>query len=95
MIAHVFIGAGNGDKLNWIKQLAFMDSNVASATNADTVDGKHASDVYLHEDTDDHLLISARAGISFSNKVSFANDITVNAIRGIHCIKYNDDSEII
>ncbi len=95
----VFIGGGNDDKLNWVKQLAFMDSNVASATNADTVDGKHASDflsvsggtitgnlrlkgsanygsklnfgdgdyVYLHEDTDDHLLIYARNGISFNS----------------------------
>ncbi len=107
--ARVFIGAGNGDKLNWIKQLAFIDSNVASATNADTVDGKHASDflsvsggtitgnlrlkgnanygsklnfgdgdyVYMHEDTDDHLLIYARAGISFSNGIT-TRDITVN-----------------
>ena len=30
----VYVGGGNADKLNWIKQLAFMDSNVASATNA-------------------------------------------------------------
>lgn len=32
--AAAYIGGGNADKLNWIKQLAFMDSNVASATNA-------------------------------------------------------------
>lgn len=33
-----YIGGGNADKLNWIKQIAFTDSNVASATKA-TQDG--------------------------------------------------------
>lgn len=107
----VFIGGGNDDKLNWVKQLALIDSNVASATNADMVDGKHASDflttsggtitgnlrlkgntsygnklnfgdgeyVYLHEDTDDHLLICARKGISFSNDI-VANGVTIRDI---------------
>lgn len=40
-----YIGGGNVDKLNWVRQIAFTDSNVASATNADTVDGKHAADL--------------------------------------------------
>lgn len=113
--ARVFIGGGNGDKLNWVKQLAFIDSNVASATNADTVDGKHASDflsasggtitgnlrlkgssnfgnklnfgdgdyVYLYEDTDDHLSIYAKNGLTIStvnNGVSVKNiDISIEA----------------
>ena len=110
--ARVFIGGGNGDKLNWVKQLAFIDSNVASATNADTVDGKHASDflsasggtitgnlrlkgssnygnklnfgdgdyIYFHEDTDNHLKIYAKNGISFSNKTSFTSSIDIRDI---------------
>ncbi len=34
---YAYIGGGNADRLNWVKQLAFMDSNVASATRAGTV----------------------------------------------------------
>lgn len=32
--AHAYLGSGNADKLNWIKELAFTDSNVASSTKA-------------------------------------------------------------
>lgn len=34
--AVAFIGGGGGDAINWYKQLAFMDSTVANATNATT-----------------------------------------------------------
>lgn len=32
--AHAYLGSGNADKLNWTKELAFTDSNVASSTRA-------------------------------------------------------------
>ena len=34
--ANVRVGGGNADKINWQKQLAFMDSNVASASKLQT-----------------------------------------------------------
>lgn len=51
--AAAYIGGGNADKLNWIKQLAFMDSNVASATKA-TQDGngKTISSTYVKKSGD-------------------------------------------
>lgn len=40
--ANAYIGAGNADKLNWIKQLAFLDSNItgnsATSTRATSAD---------------------------------------------------------
>ncbi|WP_243156831.1 pyocin knob domain-containing protein [Clostridium beijerinckii] len=46
--AFAFVGAGNAGKLNWIKQLAFIDSNVASATRANQdSDGKQINTTYV------------------------------------------------
>lgn len=46
--ADAFIGAGNAGKLNWTKQLAFLDSNVASATKAtQDSDGKQINTTYV------------------------------------------------
>lgn len=46
--AHAFIGGGNADKLNWTKELAFMDSNVASASKASNdSDGNNIASTYF------------------------------------------------
>lgn len=51
--ANAYIGGGNANKLNWQKQLAFLDSTVANATsakNASHLGGKVASDYALKTD---------------------------------------------
>ncbi|MDG5852507.1 hypothetical protein [Clostridium beijerinckii] len=46
--AFAFIGAGSAGKLNWTRQLAFLDSNVASATKAtQDSDGKQINSTYV------------------------------------------------
>ena len=48
--ANAYIGGGNANKLNWQKQLAFLDSTVANATsaeNASHLGGKPSSDYAL------------------------------------------------
>lgn len=51
--ANAYIGGGNANRLNWQKQLAFLDSTVANATsaeNASHLGGKVASDYALKTD---------------------------------------------
>lgn len=55
-LANVRVGAGNADKINWQKQLAFTDSNVSSATKAadsDKLGGKAASEYALKSEVPD------------------------------------------
>lgn len=51
--ANAYIGGGNQNKLNWQKQLAFLDSTVANATsaaNSARLGGRIASDYALKDD---------------------------------------------
>lgn len=51
--AAAYIGGGNANKLNWQKQLAFLDSTVANATSAENssrLGGKPSSDYALKTD---------------------------------------------
>lgn len=51
--ANAYIGGGNANRLNWQKQLAFLDSTVANATsaaNSERLGGRIASDYALTTD---------------------------------------------
>ena len=51
--ANAFVGGGNANRLNWQKQLAFLDSTVANATsaaNSARLGGRIASDYALKDD---------------------------------------------
>ena len=51
--AEAYIGGGNANKLNWQKQLAFLDStvpNATSAANSARLGGRIASDYALKDD---------------------------------------------
>lgn len=74
--ANAYIGGGNANKLNWQKQLAFLDSTVANATsakNASHLGGKVASDYALKTDlSGDINALSAKRLPSYQS-VSVAN----------------------
>ena len=61
----IFVGGGNGNILNWTKQLAFTDSTVAganyasSAGNADTIDGYHAASFAVASHTHSYVPTSS------------------------------------
>lgn len=74
--ANAYIGGGNANRLNWQKQLAFLDSTVANATsaeNASHLGGKVASDYALKTDlSGDINALSAKRLPSYQS-VSVAN----------------------
>lgn len=74
--ANAYIGGGNANKLNWQKQLAFLDSTVANATsakNASHLGGKVASDYALKADlSGDINALSAKRLPSYQS-ISVAN----------------------
>lgn len=74
--ANAYIGGGNANKLNWQKQLAFLDSTIANATsaeNASHLGGKPSSDYALKADlSGDINALSAKRLPSYQS-VSVAN----------------------
>lgn len=74
--ANAYIGGGDANKLNWQKQLAFLDSTIANATsaeNASHLGGKPSSDYALKADlSGDINALSAKRLPSYQS-VSVAN----------------------
>ncbi len=74
--ANAYIGGGNQNKLNWQKQLAFLDSTVANATsaaNSERLGGRIASDYALKDDlSGDINALSAKRLPSYQS-ISVAN----------------------
>lgn len=74
--ANAYIGGGNADKLNWQKQLAFLDSTVANATsakNASHLGGKVASDYALKTDLSGNINALSAKRLPSYQSVSVAN----------------------
>lgn len=74
--ANAYIGGGNANRLNWQKQLAFLDSTVANATsaeNASHLGGKPSSDYALKAElSGDINALSAKRLPSYQS-ISVAN----------------------
>lgn len=74
--ANAYIGGGDANKLNWQKQLAFLDSTIANATsaeNASRLGGKPSSDYALKADlSGDINALSAKRLPSYQS-ISVAN----------------------
>lgn len=74
--ANAYIGGGDANKLNWQKQLAFLDSTIANATsaeNASHLGGKPSSDYALKADlSGDINALSAKRLPSYQS-ISVAN----------------------
>lgn len=74
--AEAYIGGGNQNKLNWQKQLAFLDSTIANATsaaNSERLGGRIASDYALKDDlSGDINALSAKRLPSYQS-ISVAN----------------------
>ena len=74
--ANAYIGGGNQNKLNWQKQLAFLDSTIANATsaaNSERLGGRIASDYALKDDlSGDINALSAKRLPSYQS-ISVAN----------------------
>lgn len=74
--ANAYIGGGNANKLNWQKQLAFLDSTVANATsakNASHLGGKVASDYALKTDLSGNINALSAKRLPSYQSVSVAN----------------------
>lgn len=74
--ANAYIGGGNANRLNWQKQLAFLDSTVANATsakNASHLGGKVASDYALKTDLSGNINALSAKRLPSYQSVSVAN----------------------
>lgn len=74
--ANAYIGGGNANRLNWQKQLAFLDSTVANATsaeNASHLGGKVASDYALKTDLSGDINVLSAKRLPSYQSVSVAN----------------------
>lgn len=71
-----YIGGGNANKLNWQKQLAFLDSTVAnatSATNSERLGGKLSSDYALKADLSGEINALSAKRLPSYQSISVAN----------------------
>ena len=74
--ANAYIGGGSANRLNWQKQLAFLDSTVANATsaeNASHLGGKVASDYALKTDLSGNINALSAKRLPSYQSVSVAN----------------------
>lgn len=76
---NVYIGGGNGNKLNWTRNIAFTDSTVAganyasSAGNADTLDGYHYNSFAWASHSHDYLSIYGGRVFNRGNACSYGD----------------------
>lgn len=56
--AHAYIGGGNGDKLNWVKRIAFTDGTGASGTWGISISGNAATATKATQDSDGNTISS-------------------------------------
>lgn len=74
--ANAYIGGGSANRLNWQKQLAFLDSTVANATsaeNASHLGGKVASDYALKTDLSGNINALSAKRLPSYQSASVAN----------------------
>ena len=83
--AHAYIGGGNANKLNWVKELVFTDTKISNASTADyaknsaALGGSSLSQILASAGGGKYLPL---AGGTMTGTLGFANNVGIQGIMG-------------